>query len=160
MKTLINVLLCGATFLILTSFTADTNEQMTLQPFSPQISSDQFQPFSALIDFCGEDIYFEGYFHERFTVTIAANGSFHGKFHINAKGTGVGLSSGATYQWNDSINESFNGNVGETYTFNQSWKIIGQGQAPNFKLNDHFHVTINANGDVTAVVSDFSAECK
>lgn len=159
MKTLINLLLCGATFLILTSFTADTNEQTTLQPFGTKIINEQF-PFNALINFCGEDIYFEGVFHVNISENIAANGSFHAKYHINAKGTGVGLSSGATYQWNDSINESFNGNVGETYTFNQSWKIIGQGQAPNFKLNDHFHITINANGDVTAIVSDFSAECK
>ena len=41
-----------------------------------------------------------------------------------------------------------------------NFRIIGQGPGNNFLVHETFHVTINANGVVTATVDNFSVECK
>jgi len=38
--------------------------------------------------------------------------------------------------------------------------VVGQGQALNLILRDTSHFTVNANGEVTAVHSNFVFECK
>lgn len=117
-------------------------------------------PFIALIDVCGEELVeFQGMYHYTETLRFSDNGKIHYKFHINAKGTGVGLSSGTTYQWNDSINESANLSPGESYTFTQTWNMIGQGDAPNLRIKARFHVTVNANGELTVLFNSSTADC-
>jgi hypothetical protein len=39
-------------------------------------------------------------------------------------------------------------------------KVISQGDAPNFVLHQTIHTTINANGELTANISETSAECR
>jgi hypothetical protein len=41
-----------------------------------------------------------------------------------------------------------------------NFRIIGQGPGNNYLVHEVFHVTINANGEVTAYVDNFSIECK
>jgi hypothetical protein len=45
-------------------------------------------------------------------------------------------------------------------TFVNNFRIIGQGPGNNFVLHENFHLTINANGEVTTVHDNFSADCK
>jgi hypothetical protein len=125
----------------------------------------QTQPFSTIVNVCGEDIQVEGVFHQVVSGNISGNGNYHSKFHINAKGTGIGLVSGAKYQWNDAINENLNLTQGGSgccgnQTISQQLRIIGQGSAPNFLLTSLTHVTVNANGDFTVFTDSFTAECK
>jgi hypothetical protein len=144
--------------LVIFSLVAAMGLMLTGQAIA-QSSEGRF-PFGGTVDVCGELVDFEGEFHVVTNFVESKSGNVMSKFHINAKGTGVGQTSGAVYQWNDAINESFNASKGLNFTGNQSWLLIGQGKAPNFKLNSTFHITINANGEVTAEVNNFSAECK
>jgi hypothetical protein len=118
-------------------------------------------PFSASLFVCTEVVDFTGEFHVKTSFTSSASGNEHFTFHINAKGTGVGQTSGATYQWNDNIVEVVNdADLPFTLTELQTWKLIGQGAADNFLLKQRFHVTVNANGDVTVVHDTFEVTCK
>jgi hypothetical protein len=53
-----------------------------------------------------------------------------------------------------------NGKVGYEYTYVNNFRIIGQGPGNNYLIHNNFHYTINANGELTAWVDNFSAECK
>jgi hypothetical protein len=118
-------------------------------------------PFAFNVQGCGEIVHVEGEFH----VVIGATGSKSGnatlRFHINAKGTATGLTSGATYQWNDAINETdgFRDGLLTHVNFSETTTLIGQGGAPNLKFIGRFHVTMNANGDATVIIDRAEIIC-
>ncbi len=116
-------------------------------------------PFGGVFFFCDEPVQIDGTYHIISDFNIIGDGRVHGRFHINAKGKGTGLVSGAKYEWNDAINDAFNAAIGVTETFTQNWKVIGQGSATDFTLKQKFHITINANGELTVLRGDFVAEC-
>ena len=122
--------------------------------------SNGIYPFASYIYPCDEPVFIEGVFHEIFDVQSTPSGVFKLRYHINAKGKGVGDWTGAKYEWNDAINETLHLAAGETYSGHQRWRIIGQGGASDFYLNVSIHLTINANGQVTVDYGDFEAECK
>jgi hypothetical protein len=111
----------------------------------------------------GEDVLLEGTLHETFHVT-ENNNKFLLKIIDNPQGIrGIGQITGDKYQATGEtqqvINQSFkNGHFSGTYVNN--FKIIGQGRGNNFLIHDNFHVTVNANGTVTAEHDNFSVECK
>ena len=47
-----------------------------------------------------------------------------------------------------------------TQTFVNNFRIIGQGPGNNFLVHEVFHITINANGDVTVIHDSISVDCK
>jgi hypothetical protein len=123
--------------------------------------NDRF-PFDATdIEVCGELVDFSGEFHIVTSLTTTKSGNLHTTFHINAKGTGIGQTSGTTYQWNDNIIEVVNeGTLPLTITALNTWRLIGRGHAGNFVLKQRFHVTVNANGEVTALHDTFEVTCR
>ena len=123
-------------------------------------SNQGWAPFATTVDICGELVDVEGEFHFVENSVISNSGNSTSKFHINAKGIGVGQTSGAVYQWNDAINESLNLSKGGNYTFTQTLLIVGQGKAPNFKGHLTYHITVNANGDVTTEFENLKIDCK
>jgi hypothetical protein len=110
---------------------------------------------------CGEAIHLNGTLLAEFSSTESSGGNIEVGFHFNPQGiTGVGLTSGATYHATgetlgtttiraDSISD----------TFVNSFKIIGEGSAQNFLETDVFHLTMNANGVVTAIVDRSTIRC-
>jgi hypothetical protein len=73
--------------------------------------------------------------------------------------------SGAEYVVHDTLNEhnNFTTNSAENFTITETFKVIRQGSATpedDFTVKALFHLTVNANGDVTAVVGRSEAECK
>ena len=50
--------------------------------------------------------------------------------------------------------------VGVQDTFINNFRIIGQGPGNNYLVHQTVHLTVNANGVVTASVSNSSVECK
>ena len=83
--------------------------------------------------------------------------------HVNVQLNGVGQTSGATYvghvSENITINRSLiNGAVEFNFVVNVNINTSGGGN--NVKITLTFHVTVNANGDVTVVRSDFSSVCQ
>ena len=109
----------------------------------------------------GEEVVFEGNLHFLFAVTEDANGGFHLKSHAQPQGlTGYGLVTGAKYQATGVTQDNFNAKVGQTSTYVNNFRIIGQGRGNNFLVHETYHVTVNANGVVTVVHDNFSFECK
>ncbi len=111
----------------------------------------------------GEDVHLTGDLHIVITSTADGAGGFHDSFHAQPQGiSGTGSVTGAKYQATGVTRGDFN--VKPPYpfetTFVNNFRIIGQGPGNNFLVHENFHVTVNANGTLTASVDNFSVECK
>ena len=123
------------------------------------------QPFQRLVpcaaDGAGEIVDLGGTLHVLFHTTLDPSGGFHSKFHFQPQGvTGVGLTTGDVYQGTGVNQGHVNGTVGEESTFVDNFRLIGRGPGNNFLLHETVHMTVNANGVVTAVVSNLAVECR
>lgn len=109
----------------------------------------------------GEWVELSGMLHILFHVTANDQG-FHVKYHAQPQGVaGEGLTTGDKYQGTGVTQGQFNLTNGATEgTFVNNFRLIGQGRGNNLLVHANFHFTINANGDLTAVPGNFSAECK
>ena len=108
----------------------------------------------------GEFVQMSGPLHILFTTTIDDRGGFHSKFHNQPQGvSGTGLTTGARYNATGVTQGNFNGKVGYETTFVNNFKIVGQGPGNNFMIHETFHVTVNANGTLTAFVDQTSIVC-
>lgn len=101
----------------------------------------------------------------RFLTHLTINDNhFTLKTLIHEAGTsGVGLTTGDKYHATGATNETITGsfNNGQfSDTFTESILVIGQGPSNNLRIFANFHVTINANGEVTVVIDSVFFECK
>ncbi len=111
----------------------------------------------------GEAIDVTGTIQLIFEETIDDSGGVHLRFHLNTEGvSGTGETSGLLYQMIQVTNQDRNlaGPPPLENTNDEIVRVIGQG--PDNDRQFHFlsHITIDANGDITATVSDFSFECR
>jgi hypothetical protein len=127
------------------------SEAIGYQPAAAAVPNPSFQPFAFPIDNCLETVDVAGTFHEVTHFFLGPGGKEHFRFHINAKGTGVGRLTGTRYQWNDRLFDITNVAPSETvsFTLNDYTRMIGQGSAVNLRLAAQIKVTINARGVVT-----------
>ncbi len=111
----------------------------------------------------GEVVFLDGNLHSLFHSTVNGN-NFKIKIHNQPQGiSGVGLTTGDKYQGTGVTQETFGGsfvNGQFSDTFVNNFRIIGQGPGNNFVVHQTFHVTFNANGQLTAFVDKFSSDCK
>ena len=107
----------------------------------------------------GELVAFSGTDHFTIRITLDNGGGFHAGFHDNIHVTAIG-DQGNTYVGNQEDNFVLNGKVGQAVTEPFTFSEISTGSAPNFIVHALFHVTVNANGTVTASVDNFTAECR
>src|SRR5919201_1199211 len=73
--------------------------------------------------------------------------------------TGVGETTGVKYQGTGETRFDLNADVVAfplVVTFVNNFKIIGQGPNNNLLVHENFHVTINADGTLTAFLDNFS----
>jgi hypothetical protein len=109
----------------------------------------------------GEYVELTGTLHILFVTTIDSQGGFHSKYHFQPQGiSGLGFTTGVKYQGTGVTQGTFNGKVGFEETDVNNFKIIGQGPGNNFLIHDNFHITVNANGTVTALLDNFSVKCQ
>jgi hypothetical protein len=110
----------------------------------------------------GEIIAFEGFLHNLIHETADGSGGFHAAVGYNLTVRGVGQTTGATYTGTEASSDAFNIKppypVNETFTIHTN--VIGQGQAPDFRAHLTFHVTVNANGNLTVIFEKFRAVCR
>ena len=129
-----------------------------------KIPIDQTSFIPCAADGAGEEIQLTGQANLVIHMTLDNNGGAHIKVQGNYKGVvGTGLTTGDKYQATGAINEvGFIDNLGEDRqtTFLTKINFIGQGDASNLLAVTHIHGTINADGTVTAVVLNFSFECR
>ncbi|MGH2393114.1 MAG: hypothetical protein ACRDGH_06400 [Candidatus Limnocylindria bacterium] len=132
------------------------------EPRLAAVPNPSFQPFDFTFPGCTEDVDLSGTFHDNSKFLFGPNGKVLFRFHINAKGTGVGQSTGSTYQWNDRLLDITNVAPEGAFTFilNDHTRLIGQGTTPNLDIRVKEKVTVNANGDVIVDVFDFEAICR
>jgi hypothetical protein len=98
-------------------------------------------------------------------VTFTINGNnISGKDHFQPQGGSlVGETTGDVYRATGVTQDTFKGSLQNgqfTETFINNFRMIGPGPDNNYLVHEVFHITINANGDVTATHDEFSVECK
>jgi hypothetical protein len=112
----------------------------------------------------GEVVALSGTIHEVFHVTINSNGGATIKILDNPQGvSGVGLTTGAKYRGTGVTQDIFSlsGNNGQySETFINNFRVVGQGPGNNFLVHETFHITFNANGELTASVDNISTTCR
>ncbi len=111
----------------------------------------------------GEDVYLSGDLHVVLHFTLDASGSgYHVDEHYQPQGiTGVGMTSGVKYQATGVTRSSENFRaLPYSYTFVNNFRLIGAGPGNNYLLHETFHLTINANGELTAVADNYGVDCK
>ena len=101
----------------------------------------------------------DGGVHVLFHVTRDAAGGFHVKLHANSQGLSAqSTSGGSDYRVNGAANATVNigaaKDAASTGTAVLNFGLIGQGKAPNLRLHVNLHLTVNANGEVTATVAN------
>jgi hypothetical protein len=110
----------------------------------------------------GEPVLIEGTLHTVAHTTIDANGGYHTKFQYNLKGQGEGLDSGDKYLYNDTFGYNVNSTGAINQTQTETFKITSQGSGSatdDLQGKVLYHVTVNANGEVTTEVYNFEFEC-
>ena|SRR5215211_6080119 len=141
------------------------------KPAQAQAQTDHFNervPISGVfVNPCtGEEVTYEGTIHLVFQRTEDASGGFHFKGHQNIQVQGVGTS-GAKYVILETNNQQQNFDVfsesASSFTSTDTFQVIRQGSETaedDFQGKATFHVTVNANGEVTSDVVKFESECK
>ena len=110
----------------------------------------------------GEIVVFTGNQHLVFSQTSTANGHLSTMIHWNADDvTGIGQYTGFAYRATGVTQDHVVSNVPLPYTetATNNYHIIGQGQATNMDLKETTHITIDANGNVSAWVADYTLVC-
>ena len=128
------------------------------------------EPFEQLVSIpcadggSGEDVLLTGFLHILVTETLDAKGRPHLTAHFQPMGVaGTGLTTGDVYRATGITRETDNGfafAVPFEVTFVNNFRIIGPGTGNNLLIHQVFHMTVDANGFVTAFVDLLSAECK
>jgi len=112
---------------------------------------------------CGELVSGTGTLHIVLHQTYNAAGGSLVVVHAQLQGASVVGTSGATYKLIDvSQSESTSNGPGaqsET-TIVANYLLISEGTAPNYDMHQTTHITMNDNGEVTAVVDNTTVECR
>jgi hypothetical protein len=114
----------------------------------------------------GEEVQVAGVVHFLGRAGTGESGQFHLGAHCNPRLSGVGLASGATYQFVQANNGQFNA-VGEdgpplNGSNTLAFRVICQGEdgtEEDFTAYLVFHFTVNANGEGTVDFQKFREEC-
>ena len=97
-------------------------------------------------------------------VVIDGRGGIHAEYHISnvENSDAIGVVTGTRYQWvevqNGTERADFDG-FPATTTARLVRRFIGQGSTPNLVFNITYHITFNANGEVTAYIDDALRVC-
>ncbi len=138
------------------AITSNTNER------TQDYSVGQFVPCANNGE--GEFVAFTGTIHDILHYSVNDNHALIDTFSNYQGFSGVGLTSGDRYRLTGGGHSllSFDVNDGapEADNFITTYNVIGQGQAPNLIFRDTSHFTMNANGEVTVVHSNFVIQCK
>jgi len=134
-------------------------------PTRAEVITNAKVPFSlgVFIPCVPEVVVLTGELHILTAQEVDSDGGIHVKTHFQPQGiSGVGSVTGDKYQGTGGTQEHFNIHSSPAIedTFVNNFRIIGQGSGNNFLVHTTFHVTINAEGVITADVLNDSTECK
>ena len=94
--------------------------------------------------------------------TTSASGNQHVHYTINYQNVTGTDQFGNQYTVNSNSNDtsSFNADTQTSESVVQYFRLIGQGQVPNQQVRNVLHITVNNNGEPTAVFDHFYTDCK
>jgi hypothetical protein len=111
-------------------------------------------------DGAGETVDLSGTLHVVLHMTTDGHGGVHIREHFNPQGvSGYGQTTGGKYQATGVTVEQLNATIGVQSTFINNFRVIGPGRGNDFIVHENFHVTVNANGTVTANVGNTTTSC-
>lgn len=152
-------LILAATFLMLTAAAAQAEvfynekEPLLMYVFIPCAN-----------DGAGEGVLIEGLLHVMFREEVDAAGGYHWGSHFQPMGaSGYGDVTGDKYQATGGTLEMSNGQFpGCPYEFSyqNNFKIIGQGKGNNFLVHTNYHVVFDADCNLKIEQENSSVECK
>jgi hypothetical protein len=119
-------------------------------------------PFQATVTGCNLNIQLSGSLLIIATTTVTSSGGFVSTIHSQPQNVrGVDLVTGASYIGTGLTRDTFIAlpSGGLVLTFVNEFHIQATAGADSFIVNQLFHVTVTADGTVTAVVDNFYATC-
>jgi hypothetical protein len=109
----------------------------------------------------GEHVSLTGSLHTVYHVTLDGAGGYHLVAITQTQGvSGVGLTTGDTYQGTEVTQNETDAQVGFEHTFTNSFLLIGQGPDNNYLFHWTLHFTENPDGTMTTFVDNFHFECR
>jgi len=143
-----------------------TCTQISALPQATTVTSNATFPFTDTAVSCGgETVNLSGNMHLLAHVTTDARSGRHVILQINTQSVkGVGATSGNEYVSSATNGESLNdpdtlGGQSE-YTTTTKFLLIGKGKLPDLLVRTTIHITINANGEATAEVTNVDTNCR
>jgi hypothetical protein len=96
--------------------------------------------------------------------TVDANGGVHTQYHVDTRGTGESLTSGAEYTSRNVIQGQANF-TGDSFTYYTSYVTTFRRQGSttpddDFKVTIYLKQTVNANGELTTQIEKFEFDSK
>lgn len=132
------------------------------------VTTNQFVPLALAVFVpcanggAGELVFLEGTLHLQEHITINNNRA-NLKVHAQPQGvSGVGQITGDVYRGTGVTQEQDSialVNGASEFTFINNFRLIGPGPGNNLQTHQTVHLTINANGEVTAVVDNTNIDC-
>jgi hypothetical protein len=125
------------------------------------ITDNQTVPIDFIATACdGETVTITGESHVVVHATLTPAGTTNFVTHIQFQLSGVSAS-GVRYEANETVNTTSTSGAGGSTTFNTVGQLhlISQGGADNLVVRTTIHVTVNANGEITATSFEFTTDC-
>lgn len=120
-------------------------------------------PYSEITTSCsGEQVELAGLMYHRVIIVVDERGALHASVLTRGHLTGTS-SSGTHYVATFSATgaEYFApGDVPANGTFQFPFRLVSNDGSPNLLVRDRFHITINANGEVTSFSNDTEIVCR
>jgi hypothetical protein len=155
----ISTFLLGIAAALLPGVAAHAAAQTSTTSSKVPISVEEFVPCAN--GGAGEVVTLSGTLHVLTHTTIDASGGVHVTNQIQPAGvSGTGQTTGAAYRGTGVTREEFNTTAASETTRVNNFRIIGQGPDNNLLVHHTVHQTVNANGEATATVDNFSLECR
>ncbi len=109
----------------------------------------------------GSDLALEGQIHFVIHVTETPSGQRIVRYHTNFQGVTAVDELGQQYRVSSVNNDTtvLEDSELRTFTVVQYFKLVGKGPAANERVRSISHVTINDQGEVTAIFSKFNTDC-
>ncbi len=112
----------------------------------------------------GEFVRLTGEMHQLILQTWDENGGRHIALQFQPMGiTGYGEITGDNYRAAGVTRDERNfqpDSYPQEYTLVNNFRIVGPGPGNNIMVHETYHITLNANGEVTAALDNLRTECK
>jgi hypothetical protein len=119
--------------------------------------------FDQLHPCTGEPVEISGFTRVTFRTVTDSTGGVHFSYQLvpfQIRGEGESGQYKAVGGEREHINENSSDGLPITDTFASVFNLISAGNGDNFLVHVTFHITFNANGEITAVVINDRAECR